>query len=75
MLRKIGIVLFLYYAAGTCASQGATPPSRGSYPRTLPEQARTARVVICSGTWAQYERAKIVTGPSYNHITPESRAQ
>jgi hypothetical protein len=75
MMRKIGIVLFLYYAAGTCVSQGATAPSGGSPARTIPEQARSARVVICSGTRAQSKQTKIVTGPSYNHITPESRAQ
>ena len=75
MLRKIGIVLFLYYAAGTCASQGASAPPAGPGTRMFPEMARYVRVVICSGTRAQSKRAKIVTGPSYNHITPESRAQ
>lgn len=49
MLRKIGITLFLYYAAGTCAAQGVTALSGGASPRTVPETVRNVRVVVCSG--------------------------
>jgi hypothetical protein len=50
MLRKIGIILLLYYAAGTCASQGATAPCGGSRPRAFLGTDRAVRVVVCSGT-------------------------
>jgi len=47
MLRKIGVILLLYYAAGTCASQGATALSGG--PR--PEKIRNVRAAVRPARW------------------------
>lgn len=51
MARKIFLILFLYYAVGTCASQGAGAGA-GSR-RTAPAALRHARVVACPGGGAR----------------------
>ena len=46
MLKKIAVLLFLYHALGTCASQARTKTMAGHDP-TRDVHARGVRVVIC----------------------------
>ncbi len=49
MVRKICLILFLYYAVGTCVSQGTGAGAVAGARRTAPAALRHARVVACAG--------------------------
>ncbi|MCU0606484.1 MAG: hypothetical protein MUF78_03485 [Candidatus Edwardsbacteria bacterium] len=49
MARKICFFLFLYYAVGTCASQGTRATAGEAARRSASPTVRQARVVACVG--------------------------
>gem|GEM_PF-3656472 len=77
MARKICFILFLYYAAGTCAVQGTRATAGEAARRAAPPAVRRARVVVCTAaveSWRAAEK-KTVTPPRYTVNQPESRAE